>query len=216
MVDNSFSVSNGVTHISRVIEADYMNRHISQKTTKKTVAAPAKFGEDPSRALNLVIGTPGLLDSLQFDDDQLYDTPLQEGEIEFKVAACGLNFLGIMVSLGQVVGTALGIEGSGIVTRTGPNPRFKVGDRVCGMAGGTMRTCARARETFLVTIPEDLDWTTAASLPVVFVTAYAALYNIAHLKQEDTVLISTCPASRGGGVCDRWITQEAGSPQGSL
>ncbi|KAJ4403512.1 hypothetical protein N0V85_005079 [Neurospora sp. IMI 360204] len=208
VIDNSFSVSNGVTHIGRVIEADYMNRHISQKTTKQ-VAAPAKFGEDPSRALDLVVGTPGLLDSLQFDDDQLYDTPLQEGDVEFKVAACGLNFLDIMVSLGQVIGTALGVEGSGIVTRTGPNSRFKVGDRVCGIARGTMRTYARARETSLVTIPEDLDWTTAASLPVVYVTAYAALYDIAHLKKGDTVLVHA--AAGGVGQACIQLAQHRGA-----
>jgi acyl transferase domain-containing protein len=208
IIDNTFSVTDGVIHIGRIIEANYMNSHISMKTTQP-VAQKAKFGAEAGRALNLFVGSPGLLDTLQFDDDPMYDLPLQEGDVEFKTMACGLNFLDIMVSLGQVIGSALGVEGSGIVTRTGPNSKFQVGDRVCGIARGTMKTYSRALETSLVRMPDNLSWTLAASLPVVYVTAYAALYDIANIQKGETVLVHA--AAGGVGQASIQLAQHRGA-----
>lgn len=194
VIDNSFFESNGIIHIGRLVEGNYMNTAIARKTTQP-VAQLAKFGVDPNRALKLFIKTPGLLDTLQFDDDPVYDLPLLEGEVEFRIMACGLNFLDIMVSLGQVIGTDLGVEGSGVVTRTGPKSKFNVGDRVCGIARGTMKTYARAVDDALVKIPDGLSWALASSLPVVYATSYAALYDIANIQKGESVLIH---AAAGG------------------
>jgi NADPH:quinone reductase-like Zn-dependent oxidoreductase len=194
VVDNSFFESNGIIHINSIIEANYMNTAISNRMTQP-VAQPAKFGGDPNRALKLYVGSPGLLDTLQFDDDPVYDLPLQEDEVEFRVKACGLNFLDIMVSLGQVIGEDLGAEASGVVTRTGPKSSFKVGDRVCGIAHGTMGTFARVKEFALAKMADNFSWTSASSLPVVYATAYTALYDTANIQKGETVLIH---AAAGG------------------
>jgi NADPH:quinone reductase-like Zn-dependent oxidoreductase len=100
-----------------------------------------------------------------------------------------------MVALGQVIGNQLGFEGSGIVTRTGPKSKFKIGDRVCGIARGTFKTFARTTEHSLTKIPEGLSWVFAASLPVIFATAYSALYDIAKIRKGESILIH---AAAGG------------------
>ncbi|KAF2093095.1 fatty acid synthase S-acetyltransferase [Rhizodiscina lignyota] len=195
VVDNSFFESDGVLHIGRVVEANYMNTAIFEKTTQ-SVTQLGKFARDPERALKLVVGSAGLLDTLQFDDDPVYEESLPEGEVEFKVMASGLNFLDIMISLGQVNGNYLGAEGSGIVTRTGVNSGFKVGDRVCGIVRGTLKTFARALETSITKMPDDFSFTAAAALPLVYATAYAALYDIANIQKGESVLVHAA----GGGV----------------
>lgn len=194
VVDNTFADIDGLIYIPRIIEANYMNKAINAKTTQ---AKPqqSRFGAEPDRALKLVVGTPGLLDSLHFDDDLVHEQPLEQGDVEFRVMASGLNFLDIMVSLGQVIGTQIGIEAAGIVTRTGPNSRWKPGDRVCGMLKGSVATYARTVDNALARVPENISFTSAATLPVVFVTGYCALYDIANIQKGETVLIH---AAAGG------------------
>lgn len=165
-----------------------MNKAINVKATQPTPQL-STFGAEPDRALKLVVETPGLLDSLHFDDDPVYEQPLEQGDVEFRVMASGLNFLDVMVSLGQVVGNQIGIEAAGIVTRVGPNTRWKPGDRVCGMLKGSVATYARTVENALARVPENISFTSAATLPVVFVTSYCALYDIADIQKGETVLI---------------------------
>ena len=192
--DNTFYSSNGNIYISRIVEANYMNTAISTKT-KSPRPQPTSFGKDPERRLKMQLGSPGLLDRLQFDDDPVYDEPLLKGKVEFKVKASALNFLDIMIALGQVVGNQIGVEGAGVVTRTGPNSKFKIGDRICGIARGTMKTYARAMQDTVTKVPKNLSWVSAASLPVVFITAWCALYDIANVQKGETVLIH---AAAGG------------------
>lgn len=192
--DNAFYESEGVIHISRLVEASYMNDAIIRKTTQPA-AQKQQFGSDPERTLKLVVGSPGLLDTLQFVDDAVYEQPMAEGHVEFKVEAAGLNFLDIMIALGQVTGNDLGVEGAGVVTRTGPNSKFKIGDKVCGIAPGTFSTYARTLETSITAMPENLSFRVAAGLSVVFVTAYCALYSIADIQRGESVLIH---AAAGG------------------
>ena len=194
IIDNSFYESNGKIYISRVVEANYMNTAISTKT-REPKAQPTPFGKDPERGLTVLVGYPGLLDTLQFDDDPVYDQPLVEGQVEFKVKASALNFLDIMVALGQVIGNQMGVEGAGVVTRTGPNSKFKIGDRICGFVRGTLKTYARGMQNTVTKIPDDISWVSAASLPVVFITAWCALYDIADIQKGETVLIH---AAAGG------------------
>ncbi|KAN0068942.1 reducing polyketide synthase FUB1 [Elaphomyces granulatus] len=194
VADNSFYESNGAIYISRVVKAGYMNDAIALKTSQPT-AHPDKFGSEPNRALKLVIGAPGLLDTLQFVDDPDHDLPLAGGNVEFKIVAAGLNFLDIMVAVGQVTGNSLGRDGAGIITRTCPNSKFKVGDRVCGIASGTFGTFARAHESTLTKIPDNLSFKCAAGFTVVYVTTYTALYDISNIQRGESILIH---AAAGG------------------
>lgn len=208
VVDNTFTDIDGVIHIPRIVEANYMNKAILAKTTQPR-PQPSTFGADPSRALKLVIGSPGLLDTLHFDDDPLHEQPMKEGDVEFRVMASGLNFLDIMVTLGQVIGSQIGIEAAGVVTRTGSNSCWKQGDRVCGMLKGSVKTFARTVENALARIPDDVSFTAAASLPVVFVTAYCALYDIANIQKGETVLVHA--AAGGVGQASIQLAQLRGA-----
>lgn len=175
-------------------EADYMNLAIQTKMTQQPVAQPGKFYGDDKRPLKLHVGSPGLLDTFKFDDDPTYDEPLLEDQVEVQIKAFGLNFRDVMIAVGQIVGNDLGVEASGIVTRTAPGTGFEVGDRVCGFPYEAMKTFARAKK-LLVKMPENLTWSAAVSVPVVFSTAYLALYNIADIQKGETVLIH---AAAGG------------------
>lgn len=195
VVDNSFhQTQDGLFHISRISEATEMNDLVIG-ASKQAAPKPGIFGGDPTRALKLTIGSRGLLDTLHFIEDESHGKPLLQGEVEYNVMAVGLNFLDVMVALDQVDGDMLGIEGAGVVTRTAPNSKFQVGDRVCGDGRCTFGTFARTNEDCLTKMPEEMSFTLAAGFGVVFMTAYVSLYEVADIQPGESVLIH---AAAGG------------------
>jgi NADPH:quinone reductase-like Zn-dependent oxidoreductase len=193
-IDNTFTAINGIIHIPRVLEANYMNKAIVTKTRRPTPEL-ARLGDQSGRALKFVHGSIGVLDNMYLADDPEHGEPLGDGEVELRIMASGLNFRDVLVVLGQINLDAVGIEGAGIVTRTGPNTTFQVGDHVCGMVSGGMNTFARAHETTIIKLPEQMSFVSAAALSIVFMTAYSALYEIADIQKGETVLIH---AAAGG------------------
>ena len=186
--ERAFVEKNSVLHIGRVVEANYLNAAVKNQVTTG-IAQPYTIGQLPLRPLSLGIATPGLLDTLQFSDDIAYDAPLAKGEVEVEVKATGLNFLDVMVSLGQVFGDFLGVECAGIVSRVGEGTDFNVGDRVCALFLGCFKTFARGSQDAVVKIPDDISFAVAASLPVIYATAYYGLYDLARIRRGESVLI---------------------------
>jgi hypothetical protein len=184
--DNGLYEKDVIIYVGRIIEAIAMNKIIaSRSTSQKAVEGP--YNTDCP--LTLAIGSPGLLDTLQFQDDSFYDKPLGPNDVEVEIGATGLSLLDIMIALGQVIEDAFGQEGAGIVTRAGKDSPLKPGDRVCGLVRGTFKTYVRAAYYQWSKMLDNLSFTTAAALPVVYCTAYYGLHDIAHLQKGKTVLI---------------------------
>ncbi|KAF5020446.1 hypothetical protein F66182_7525 [Fusarium sp. NRRL 66182] len=188
--ENSFFEKDGAVYIPRITEANTVNQLIAAKT-KGEAARPETWGEaNKGRALTLQCAVPGLLDTLQFQDDALYEKPLGPDDVEVRVHATGLNLLDVMIALGQVIGEAFGQECAGVVTRIGSNvERVAVGDRVCGLLRGTFKTFARGTQWQFVKIPSTVDFTEAVAIPVVYTTAYYGLHDLARLQAGERVLI---------------------------
>ena len=188
VVERSFAEKDGVLHISRMIEANYLNSSVAAKASIGK-AQPYQIPQKSMRALSLQISSPGLLDTLQFQDDPVYDADIGPDEVEIQVKSTGLNFLDLMTSLGQVPGNFLGGECAGVISRVGSNVELAIGDRVCCLVSGAFKTFARVSAALTQKIPDDMSFSQAAVLPVVFATAYYALYEIARMRKSETVLI---------------------------
>lgn len=150
------------------------------------------------RSLRLGIGNPGLLDTLAFSDELNLAERLEPDFIEVEPRAFGVNFRDVMVAMGQVKGEAMGFECSGVVTRAGPSAAsngYHVGDRVTMLLRGHYSTRVRLHWHSAVHIPDDMAFEVAATLPMSFVTAYAALFDTARLQKGESVLIH---AATGG------------------
>ena len=188
VVERSFAEKDGVLHISRMIEANYLNSSVAAKASIGK-PQPYQIPQKNIRPLGLRIASPGLLDTLQFQDDPVYDVELGADEVEIQVKSTGVNFLDLMTSLGQVAGDFLGGECAGVISRVGSNVKFEIGDRVCCLVHGAFKTFARVRAAMTQKIPNDMSYSQAAVLPVVFTTAYYALYDIARMRKGETILI---------------------------
>ena len=182
--------------VSRAVENQDMKREVEVRTVKQTPQMQT-FGSDPSRAINIDVGSAGFLNTLHFKDDNLHSTILREGEVEIKVEAVGLNFKDVMIALGQLPGNTLGCECAGFVSRVGTNASFQPGERVlCCTNTGAYSTFARAHSTSTTKLPSEMSFQTAAAIPTAFCTAYYALCTTARLQAGESILIH----SGAGGV----------------
>ncbi len=84
-----------------------------------------------------------------------------------------------------------GMEFAGEVAEVGSSVRrWKPGQRVFGLIGGGAHAeYVVTYEHLLAEIPANLDWTQAAAVPEVFITAQDALWTQAKLRPGETVLI---------------------------
>ncbi|OLN83448.1 Lovastatin diketide synthase LovF 5 [Colletotrichum chlorophyti] len=187
--ENSFRVIGDVVNVPRLVRADYMTEHIQAQTGSLHVAN-MPLSEQGSRSLGLQVGTVGQIETLRFENGNLFEKPLGDREVEFKTMACGLGTADLALVLGKTRESCLGHEASGIVTRAGSASKFQVGDRVFGLSvTGAIKTHVRSTDGFLAKLPEGVAWTTAASLPVAYTTAYAVLHEFGSVRKGDIILI---------------------------
>lgn len=148
------------------------------------------------RPLKLEIGVPGMLDTLHFIDDTHVAIPMAHDDVEIEVHASGLNFVDIMVAMGQISDSMLGAECSGVVRRVGEGvTKFRSGDRVMTWLLGCHQTYVRNPEAMFQRIPETMSFEVAASIPTIYCTVYHALFDAARLRQGESILIH---AAAGG------------------
>lgn len=189
-----YALRNGIFFINRIVPQKEMNDLLAdQRTSAATELLPFL---QPKRPLKLEVGVPGLLDSLRFVDDLDAAIPLGDNEVELKVEASGLNFVDIMIAMGQIQDTMLGAECSGTISRVGKDvTTLKPGDRAMTWRLGCHQTYVRNPAIMFQLIPEDMTFEVAASIPTIYCTVYYSLFDAAKLKKGESILIH---AASGG------------------
>ncbi|MER5556443.1 type I polyketide synthase [Streptomyces sp. NPDC002793] len=127
---------------------------------------------------------------------------LAEGEIRIAVRAAGLNFRDVLIALDMYPGAAnLGSEGAGVVVETGPGvTTLAPGDAVMGMFDGAFGPVAVADHRQVVRIPRGWSFERAAAVPIVFLTAYYSLVDLAGLRAGEKVLVHAAAGGVGGAA----------------
>jgi polyene macrolide polyketide synthase len=154
----------------------------------------------------------GSLDDLAILPSPKAGRPLAAGEVRLAVHAAGLNFRDVMLALGVVASEEpIGGEGAGVVLETGPEViGLAPGDRVLGLVPDAFGPVAIADGSGLAPIPDGWSFAVAAAVPVVSLTAYYGLLDLARLQAGERVLIHA--ASGGVGTLAvqlaRWIGAE--------
>ncbi|MFJ1461704.1 type I polyketide synthase [Nocardia sp. N2S4-5] len=149
---------------------------------------------DPWR---LVITEPGTLDTVSLLPAEDAPKPLQPHQVRIAMRAAGVNFRDILIGLGMYPdpNAVLGGEGSGVVLEVGSQVTvFAPGDRVMGLFDGIGSTVTTDHR-LVARVPDDWTFAQAAAVPVVFLTAYYALADLAGLRAGESVLVH---AAAGG------------------
>lgn len=171
------------------------------------------------RPLKLTLGHRGALDTLHFvtDDAASKEVPLADDEIEIEVRHTSMNFKDVMVAMGEVPSPYLGVECSGFVSRMGArareaNPSIDVGTAVAASTEGAYSTYVRCKATSAARVPGNMSLELAATVPVVFATAYYSLFDVGRLEPGETVLIHAAAGGVGQAALQlvRWRLGDAG------
>jgi len=131
-------------------------------------------------------------------------SPPEGNQVSVRVRASALNRADILQRRGRYPAPPgfppdiPGLEFAGEVTEVGDDvSTWKKGDRVFGITGGGAQAeYLLTPANHLAAIPSNLDWTEAAAVPEVFITAHDALFTQASLKPGETVLVHAA----GSGV----------------
>jgi acyl transferase domain-containing protein/acyl carrier protein len=173
------------------------------------IAGP-HFEETASTPVRLEVSQTGLLENLRWASEERV-TPGPD-EVEIQVLATGLNFRDVLCALGMYPGqsTPLGAECAGVVTRKGGTiDTLNLGDRVMAIAKGGFSTYVTVRIDHVVPVPHSMSIAEAASIPVVFLTAFYGLHRLARVKAGDRILIHA--AAGGVGLAAIQLAQRAGA-----
>ena len=106
------------------------------------------------------------------------------------------SFREVMVAMGQIADSKLGLDAAGIVCRVGSAvTKFKLGDRVAMYGHGAHKTLHRSRAAYCALIPEGMSFEQAATIPTIHGTAWNALVRLAKVQKGQSILIH---AAAGG------------------
>jgi len=159
----------------------------------------------------------GVLDNVVLRESERRTPDANQVEIQIKASA--LNFRDIMIAMGLLsdeavdgglFGRTFGLECAGIITKVGSDvTNVKVGDEVMATAPSCLGGFAYAYGVHCVKKPANISWHEAASLPVVYTTAYFSLIHHCRLEKGETVLIHA--AAGGVGIAAINIANAVGA-----
>ncbi|GAA4370117.1 quinone oxidoreductase family protein [Agromyces bauzanensis] len=146
----------------------------------------------------------------EFGDAEVLDlaeAPMPEpgpGQLLLRLVAASVNRSDILLRSGRyntlpVLPATPGIEGAGVVAALGDDlDGFRVGDRVVAWGpSGFYAEYALADATRTVPVPDRVPLTTAAALPVAWLTARASLRELGGLRAGQSVLIHAAASGVG-------------------
>ncbi len=178
-------------------------------------ATPAKTGD----AFRLEVRAPGRLEQLRFESFERRKPGPREIVVE--VRATALNFKDVLKALGMLPAKAmqgsyssthLGLEAAGVVVELGEAvTEYSLGDELVVAATDSFAShlVLPVDSMFAAAKPANLSFAEAASLPVIFMTAYYALHEVARLRKGETVLIHA--AAGGVGLAAIQVAQWLGA-----
>lgn len=208
LLDVEYAEQGGFLLIPRVIEDKAMNKFVASK--KKSVVPEDQPIHQEGRDLCMEIGSPGLLDTIHFVDDPMMEGDLADDSVEIEVIAAGINFRDVMMAVGQIQIEPFGGECAGVISRIGKSVEgWDIGDRVVTYRVGCFCTHMRQQAKAVQKLPDDMPFEVAASMPVVYGTAYYSILKAARLRKGETVLIHS--ASGGLGQATVHICQMVGA-----
>lgn len=162
----------------------------------------------PVRPRKVVIPRAGSYDRLTIEPLTIH--PPGAGEIQIAVAAVGVNYADTIVRRGlyksakEYVGWPItpGFEVAGEVVAVGEGVEaYAIGDQVAAVTrfgGYTSHLNVDAKLAFRY--PDTLSAAQAAALPAVMMTAWYALYELAHPRPGQTLLVHSAAGGVGGSL----------------
>jgi NADPH:quinone reductase-like Zn-dependent oxidoreductase len=211
--DSEYVIRKGQVLVERLEpEADLKTLLDAAQSGQSLPAVTMPLKDRGDQTLRLLFREPGSLGSFEYHPVPGLTAvdPVAEGQMEIEVRSVGLNSHDVMMAMGQLEGTNIGMECAGIVLRLGPGvTKFRVGDRVFGLHSGCFQTRVRVDPRTFTHTPEYISDELAGSLMGQYQTAVHSLINVGRLQRDESVLIHS--AAGGVGQAAIIVAQYLGS-----
>ncbi|MTE22443.1 SDR family NAD(P)-dependent oxidoreductase [Streptomyces sp. TRM43335] len=193
-------------------------RFVARVTDRPAAPAPAPCAPPEPGGYALHVRRPGPAFDLVWRPAPP-PAPPGPGEVSLEVRAAGLNYRDVLQAQAVLPPqpTAdgsrehpVGYECAGIVTAVGDQvSSFAPGDRVCALFRGALRSHLTVDARAVCRVPEGMDLTAAATIPLAFLTAQYGLGHVARLSRGQTVLVHA--AAGGVGLAAVQYAQRVGA-----
>ncbi len=186
LTENNYVVHGDLPHICRISTNFAVNEMVHN------AIQPYHKQERQLDALSAIhLESPGHLRRPEWVEHDLSDdlTLLGEDEIIVEVKTIGLTTRDHLTITGQLDEVDLGTEGSGIIQAAGSRSGVRPGDRVCFISPSAVSSVMRLEAKAAFTIPPDMGFLEAASIPSAIWLSYHCLVNVAHLEKDETIVI---------------------------
>ncbi|KAL8900473.1 MAG: hypothetical protein Q9207_005688, partial [Kuettlingeria erythrocarpa] len=194
-VDSEYMERNGILHISRAKHAPEANRLMNYEYVEEPPSLQPFFQSGSTLRHDLNVHEAGeiVFASEPADTPSLPNSAIRTGWIEVKPQAFSLS----CHQLQRSVITAFGC--SGYIKKLGADFKgaFKTGDRVCALVEGPIGNSISVPVSSLVSLPDNMSFETAASIPLTFVTASYSILDVAHLSKGQRILIDGAASDIG-------------------
>ena len=183
-VETEYMERNGLLHVPRIFPDAAVNDFRNAEVEGFEPVMKGLHGTEVQ--VRLRAERLGTLQSLMWYETELEETLLDVGDVEVEVVAAGVNFKDVAITMGIVPDdeTNIGLECGGIVKRLGPEvTKFKVGDRVCMLRGGSYANRVRVPVERCHLIPASMSFEEAATIPSVYLCSVYAMYHLGNLRK---------------------------------
>nr|ALQ32752.1 putative polyketide synthase [Fusarium anthophilum] len=178
--DREYVVDNGVVKVARYHPVS-LTQELASRASKP-------------EAVTLEIGRMGLLQTLGWVPFPTSDPGY--GEVTIEPRCAGLNFRDVLLCMGVVeaTGVGIGLEGSGVITKVGAGVSgLQPGDRAFYLADNCFSTQITISAQRCAKIPSQLAFEDAATMPCVYATVIHSLLDVGGLRPGQSILIhSAC------------------------
>lgn len=200
-VENEYVERGGVISVCRILPNNIVNH--AEKEDRQGADLQVRDLHEAETCIRLQCERLGTVDSLCYSEVDSAELPLPDGCVEVEIAAAGLNFKDIAITMGIIPENQhlLGLEGAGVIRRVGRSAsQFTVGQRVLVFEKGTFsnRIIATTERTY--GIPDDMTFEVrsfrkielgavlihlqeASTLPSVYLTAIYSLFDLANTEK---------------------------------
>ncbi|MEM9492394.1 MAG: alcohol dehydrogenase catalytic domain-containing protein, partial [Myxococcota bacterium] len=214
-----------VTNLVEELMANSADDEVAWRTDARYIAELKPYSPQLSRdeistsadqqTFRLEVGTPGMLDRLTLRPSHL--PTLGANDVEIAVDHAGVNFVDIMKAMGfsfnaggESKSTLLGGEYAGRIVALGSAVRgLDIGQDVLAVAPASFASHVVAPADLVQPRPRTLSSEQAATIPLVFMTAWHALCEIGRLGPGERILIHS--AAGGTGLAAVRLAQRIGA-----
>lgn len=189
-----YSQRDGLLNISRIIHSERLNK-ITASRSRKTHTTKNRLGDAPP--LELQVGSPGLLNTVQFHQIEGANQHLADDEVVVRTHTFGFTPRDYQIASGQLNEEELGVQCSGVIEAAGRSSGYSVGERVGLARLSAFQTSLQCNASNVIKLADGISYADGASLPAAAMLAVHSMINIARLASEETVLIHDAATTVG-------------------